>query len=167
METAAQQISLDTSRQLLRHILATLAYRAGKTLRNAPEGFAVFQASEATRTPVEILAHMGDLMDWCLSIVSGQPSFHVSPPLAWPAEVDRFFAGTESLDAYLASDQAVHVDIGRLFQGGVADALTHTGQLAMLRRIAGCAMRGENYYIADIVPGRVGREQAAPRREFD
>jgi hypothetical protein len=167
METAAQQTSPDTSRQLLRHILATLAYRAGKTLRNAPDGFADFQASETTRTPAQILAHMGDVMDWCLSIVSGNPSFHASKPLAWPAEVARFFAAMESLDAYLESDQAVHADVGKLFQGGVADALTHTGQLAMLRRIAGCPVRGENYYMADIVAGRVGSEQAAPRREFD
>jgi len=158
---------MDTSRQLLRHILATLAYRTGKVLRDAPDSFAGFRASEATRTPAQILAHMGDLMDWGLSIVSGNPRFHTSEPLAWPAEVSRFFAAIESLDAYLASDQAVHADIGKLFQGGVADALTHTGQLAMLRRMAGCPMRGENYFMADIVPGRVGLAQSAPKREFD
>jgi hypothetical protein len=167
MEATPPQTGLDTSRQLLRHILATLAYRAGKVVRDAPDGFAVFHASETSRTPVQILAHMGDLMDWCLSMVSGNPSWHNSQPLAWPAEVSRFFAALESLDAYLASEAQAHVAAGKLFQGGVADALTHAGQLAMLRRLAGCPMRGENYYVADIVPGRVGLEQSAPAHEFD
>ncbi len=167
METAAQQTSIDASRQLLRHIVATFAYRTGKILRDAPDTFAGFRASETTRTPAEILAHMGDLMDWGLSIVSGNPRFHASEPLPWAAEVSRFFAAVESLDGYLASGQKIHADPGKLFQGGIADALTHTGQLAMLRRMAGCPVRGENYYMADIVPGRVGPEQAAPKREFD
>ncbi|MGD0438849.1 MAG: hypothetical protein ABSB86_20490 [Bryobacteraceae bacterium] len=167
MDTAAQQTSSDTSRQLLRHILATLAYRTGKVLRDAPDEFAGFHASEKGRTPAELLAHMGDLMDWALSIVSGNPSWHNSEPLAWRAEISRFFASVKSLDDHLASDHAVTVDLGKLFQGGIADALTHTGQLAMLRRLAGYPMRGENYYMADIVAGRVGLEQSPAKREFD
>jgi hypothetical protein len=167
METAAQQTAPETERQLLRHILATLAYRTGKVLRDAPNEFADFRASETSRTPAQILAHMGDLMDWCLSIVSGDQRWKNSQPLAWPEEINRFFAALESLDAYLASEQPLHVAAGKLFQGGIADALTHTGQLAMLRRMAGCPMRGENYYGADIVPGRVGLEQSTPKREFD
>lgn len=157
----------DTSRQMLRHIVATLAYRTGKVVRDAPDDFAEFHASASSRTPAQILAHMGDLMDWALSLVSGNPSWHDSQPLAWRAEISRFFAAAESLDAYLASEKAVHADAGKLFQGGISDALTHTGQLAMLRRMAGHPMRGENYYVADIVPGRVGLAQSPPKREFD
>ena len=157
----------DPNRELLRHIVATLAYRAGKTVRDAPSSFAAYQASETTRTPAQILAHMGDLVDWALSILSGRQQWHGSEPLAWPQEVSRFFAALAALDAYLASEQPLHGDIGKLFQGGLADALTHTGQIAMLRRMAGCPVRGENYYQAHIETGRVGPDQAAPVREFD
>jgi hypothetical protein len=155
------------TRQLLRHIVATLAYRAGKTVRGAPEEFATFRVSEQSRTPVEIVAHMGDLMEWALSIAAGRQQWRNSDPLPWPQEVARFFAALEALDAYLASGQPVHVNIGKLFQGGIADALTHTGQIGMLRRLAGFPVRGENYFLAGIEPGRVGEDQAAPALEFN
>jgi hypothetical protein len=165
MATAVQ--TPDAARQLLRHIVATLAYRAGKSLRGAPAEFAGFRASETSRTPVQILAHMGDLMDWALSIAAGKQKWQNSDPLPWPQEVNRFFAALEAFDAYLASAEPVRVDIGKLFQGGIADALTHTGQIAMLRRLAGCPVRGENYFQANIESGRVGRDQPAPALEFD
>ncbi len=167
MSSAAPIPQPDPTRQLLRHIVATLAYRAGKTVRNAPPSFASYRASESTRTPSQILAHMGDLVDWALSIVSGRQQWHNSEPLPWPQEVSRFFAALGALDAYLDSDQPLHGDVGKLFQGGLADALTHTGQIAMLRRMAGCPVRGENYYQAHIEKGRVGPDQAEPVREFD
>ena len=167
MTSAIPSLQPDPARQLLRHIVATLAYRAGKTVRDAPASFAAYQASPSTRTPAEILAHMGDLADWALSIVSGQQQWHNAEPLPWPQEVNRFFASLAALDDYLASEKPLHGDIGKLFQGGLADALTHTGQIAMLRRMAGCPVRGENYYLAHIEKGRVGADQAAPVREFD
>ena len=135
-------------------------------MRGVPEGFADFRASEHTRKPVEILAHMGDLADWALSIVSGNQKWNESKPLLWSKEVERFFASLEALDAYLASDQPVQGDMKKLFQGGLADALTHTGQIGLLRGIAGCPVRPENYYAAKIETGRVGIDQAAPVREF-
>ena len=165
MAATSQPVS-DSERQLLRHTLATLAYRAGKTLRDAPDSFATFSTGEKGRTPAHILAHMGDLFDWALSIAQGKQAWHDSEPLPWPDEVKRFFKTLETFDSYLASDVALAAPPGKLFQGPVADALTHTGQLAMLRRMAGCPMRGENYYRAEIVAGRVGQNQAAPLREF-
>ncbi|HYL36922.1 MAG TPA: hypothetical protein VEV17_13490 [Bryobacteraceae bacterium] len=167
MSTAAQNPTPDPARQLLRHILATLAYRAGKALRGAPDEFAGFRASATSRTPAQILAHLGDLMDWALSIVAGRQQWRDSEPLPWPQEVARFFRALEAFDAYLASGQPMLVDGGKLFQGGIADALTHVGQIGMLRRLAGSPVRGENYFLAEIVPGRVGLEQAAPVLEFD
>ena len=156
-----------SDRELVRHILATLAYRAGKTVRGAPAEFATFTSGPGSRTPAQILAHMGDLMDWCLSIAAGKQRWQNSTPLDWPKEVDRFFGSIQALDGYLASDADVAVPLGKLFQGAIADALTHTGQLAMLRRMAGCPMRGENYFLAEIEAGRVSAEQAPPVREFD
>lgn len=162
--TASQEAG---ARQMLRHALATLAYRCGKTLRGAPESFAGFHANERARTPVQVLAHIGDLMDWALSIARGAQSWNESEPLAWEAEVGRFYNSVAAFDAYLAGNEPLHASAERLFQGAVADALTHTGQLAMLRGLAGCPIRGESYYVADIAAGRVGPEQSAPRREFD
>jgi hypothetical protein len=158
--------SNDPTRELFRHALATLAYRAGKVLRDAPESFAAFAAGDGGRTAGQILAHMGDLMDWALSMADGSKKWHDSPPLAWKEEVDRFFAALKAFDDYLASDSPVQARLEKLLQGPVADALTHVGQLAMMRRMAGCAFRGENYYAAEIVVARVGMEQAAPKREF-
>ena len=157
----------DPKRELLRHTVATLAYRAGKTVRGALPSFAMYGSEATDRTPAKILTHMGDLMDWALSMSQGRKEWHDSAPLAWDAEVERFFAAIKAFDDFLASDALLAVSAEKLFQGPVADALTHTGQLAMLRRMAGCKMRGESYFAADIVAGRVGTEQAAPKREFD
>jgi len=153
-------------REWLRHCLATLAYRAGKAVRDAPPGFAELQLAEPTAmTPGRILAHMGDLMDWALSTAQGRETWHNSAPLAWDAGTERFFGALAALDAYLASPEPLHAPAERLFQGPIADALTHVGQLATRRRLAGAPVRGENYFVADITIGRVGLEQAPPARE--
>jgi hypothetical protein len=157
----------EANREFLRHAVATAAYRGGKALRGAPESFASFRVGGSSRTPAEILAHIGDLFDWALSMAKGEAAWKDSKPLTWNAEVERFFATLKKLDEYLASKEPLHNPVQKLFQGPVADALTHIGQLAMLRRLAGCQIRGENYFKAEIVAGRVGTEQAAPRREFD
>ncbi len=156
-----------TKREMLRHTLATLAYRGGKAVRGAPEGFAGFEAATGSRTPGRILAHIGDLLDWALSIAQGNQRWHDSEPLSWRDEVHRFHAGLGALDAYLASDQPLGCPPEKLFQGPIADALTHVGQIAMLRRMAGAPVRGENYALAGIAAGRVGEEQAGAVREFD
>jgi hypothetical protein len=158
--------SQDSSRQMLRHTLATLAYRAGKAMRGASQSFADYGTGEKGRTPVRIVAHMGDLFDWALSIAKGKQAWHDSTPLPWDQEVARFFKSVQAFDDYLASDQPLNDSVEKLFQGPVADALTHTGQLTMLRRMAECPIRGENYHRADIVAGRVGQDQSPPSREF-
>jgi hypothetical protein len=146
--------SPDPARQFLRHTLATVAYRGGKALRGAPETFAVFRSGDSTRTPVKILAHIGDLFDWALSMAQGKAAWHDSEPLVWNAEVERFFAAVKKFDDYLASTEPLHAPIEKLFQAPIADALTHIGQIAMLRRLAGVQIRGENYFVADIAAGR-------------
>jgi len=157
----------EPSRQLLRHTVATVAYRSGKALRGAPESFAKFTLGDSPRTPANILAHMGDLFDWALSMARGDAAWRDSQPLAWNAEVIRFFTSLRKFDDYLASQEPLHSPAEGLFQGPIADALTHIGQLAMLRRLASCPIKGENYFKADIAAGRVGPDQSVPRREFD
>ena len=163
----APTASPDPKRELLRHTVATLAYRGGKAIRGAPESFAEFRVSETSRTPGKILAHIGDLLDWALSMAKGKQEWHDSAPLPWEKETERFFTALAALEACLASDLPLGSPAEKLFQGPIADALTHVGQIAMLRRVAGAPMKGENYFRADIVAGRVGPEQTAPRREFD
>jgi len=157
---------MSDKRELLRHALATIAYRGGKAVRSAPESFAAFKAHPASRTPSEILAHVGDLFDWALSLARGAQTWKDSAPAVWDQEIDRFFASLGRFDAYLASDEPLGESPERLFQGPIADALTHVGQLTMLRRLHGAPIRSENYHKADIAAGRVGPDQAAPRREF-
>lgn len=156
----------DPVRQLLRHSLATLAYRGGKAVRGAPDSFADFHASPDTRTPGQILAHIGDLLEWALSMARGQQKWHGSAPLPWPEEVRRFFSALEAFDAYLASDGPLQAPAEKLLQAPIADALTHVGQIAMVRRLAGAPMRAENYYVAKIAIGSVGVDQPAPVYEF-
>jgi len=157
----------EASRQLLRHAVATLADRGGKVVRDAPATFAAFRAGETTRTPAQILAHVGDLLDWGLAMAKGEPRWSDSTPLPWEEETARFFEGLKRLDDFLASDAPLAVPGERLFQGPVADALAHVGQIALLRRMSGAPVRGENYFMADIEAGRVGPKQSAPRKEFD
>lgn len=157
----------DSRRELLRHMVATLAYRGGKAVRGAPESFAGFRASDTTRTPAEILAHIGDLLDWALSMASGAETWHNSVPQPWADEVKRFHSCLGRFDEFLASSEELACTYERLFQGAIADSFTHVGQIAMLRRISGAAIRGENYSRADIQTGRVGAEQTLPRQEFD
>jgi hypothetical protein len=158
---------MDEKRELLRHTIATLAYRGAKALRGMPPASASFRAGSASRAPVEILAHVGDLLDWALCLARGEHNWNDSVPQAWDAEASRFFARLQALDAYLASSLPLGSPPERLFQGPLADALTHVGQIAMLRRLAGAPVRGENYFMADIVAGRVGPWQSPPRKECD
>lgn len=155
-----------SEREFLRHTLATVAYRGGKALRGAPESFANFSSGDRGRMSAQILAHIGDLYDWALSLATGKQAWRDSQPLPWEKEVDRFFDTVKRFDDYLASDLPVHETCEKLFQGPIADSLTHIGQIAMLRRMAGCSIKGENYHKAEIISGRVGAEQSAPRREF-
>ncbi len=167
MAKAGESIAPETGREFLRHTLATLVYRGGKTLRDVPGNFSEFRTSETTRTPGQILAHIGDLLDWALSMARGKQEWHDSGPRSWNDEVSRFYAAAKALDDYLTSGKPLGITPEEMFQGPIADALTHFGQIAMMRRMAGVPIKGENYFKAEIVKGRVGPEQAAPRREFD
>ncbi len=159
---------MSASALTLRHTVATLAYRAAKAVRDMPAEAAVYRPSADSRTAAEILAHMGDLFDWALSMANGKAAWKDSKPLdEWSAECDRFFAALQKFDERLAADEPIACDVNRLFQGPVADALTHTGQINILRRLAGAAVKAENYAVAKIGEGRIApSEQAPPVREF-
>ncbi len=157
----------DPSRMVLRQLAATLAYRAAKVLRDAPPGFGDQSFGSLTRHPVRIVAHMADLMTWGVSMAAGGRDWKAEGSDDWKTEVDRFFRGLAALDAAIAADSPFAGSVDKLIQGPFADALTHVGQLSMLRGMAGAPVRPESYARATIVVGTVGLEQAQPGFEFD
>lgn len=164
--TASSLPSDATAGDAVRHLAATLAYRAAKVLRDVPPGFATASFGDSSRRPVQIVAHMADLMAWGVTLARGEYVWKAEGSDEWTVEVGRFFANLEALDGELAR-AAPSTALDKMIQGPLADALTHVGQLAMLRGMAGSPVRPESYARAEIVTGRVGPQQASPGREFD
>ncbi|MCI0330226.1 MAG: DinB family protein [candidate division Zixibacteria bacterium] len=154
-------------RRFLRHATATIAYRGAKALRGAPPEFAHFKAGPTTRTPLEILAHIGDLLEVSAARLRGPARWKTAPPDTWERQTARFHAALASIDLALASDTPIDVPLDKWYQGPFADALTHVGQLAMLRRMFGAPVKGEAYFYADIQPGRVGPDQTTPDAKYE
>lgn len=155
------------ARHLLRHTVATLAYRAGKVLRDAPDGFADVRMSSASRSAMEIVSHLVDLLAWGERLARGESRWEAGEITDWSTGVERFFAGLQALDAAFADPVNTSFPADTIFQGPIADALTHVGQLSMMRGVAGRPVRPESYARATIEAGRVSRAQAPPGREFD
>jgi hypothetical protein len=151
-------MSSDSKRDVLRHLVATVAYRGGLAVRDVPESFANFRAHETTRTPGEILAHIGDLLEGSLNLVKGNMVYLESAPLPWNEGVARFFSAVKEIDAYLASEAPLACPVEKLVQGPVGDALTHVGQIVMLRRMAGSPIQSGAYFTAEIVPGEITQD---------
>ena len=153
--------------QFLRHTLATLAYRAGKALREYPEAGVERRLAPTMRTPLELVGHLADLMEWGESLAHGESRWNAGPASDWSSACARFFAGLAAFDRALAEADPRSRPPGQIFQGPIADALTHVGQLALLRGALGSSLRPESYARAEIEVGRVGREQAPAKFEFD
>jgi hypothetical protein len=154
-------MTFDLKRELLRHLVATLTFRARIAILDAPPNFAAFKVDETIRTPAEILAHLGDLLEGSLFLMQGELIYLNSAPLAWDEEVKRFFSAAKEFDAYLASDAILNQPIEKITQGPIADALTHVGQIVMLRRAAGSPIRAESYFTAEIIPDNIHSNQDA------
>lgn len=148
-------MTLDVKREVLRHMVATVAFRGGVAIRDAPESFATFRAHETTRTPGQILAHIGDLLEGSLHLLQGEMVFLKSTALPWKEEITRFFSAVKNLDAYLATEAPLACPVEKLVQGPIGDALTHVGQIVMLRRMSGSPIHPEPYFTAEIVAGEV------------
>lgn len=146
-------MSVDLKREVLRHMVATVAYRGGIAVADAPENFATFRPHETARTPGEILAHIGDLLQGSLYLVKGEMVFLTSAPLSWKEETARFIFAVKEFDCYLASDESLACPVEKLVQGPIGDALTHVGQIVMLRRMAGAPIKPEGYFEANIIAG--------------
>ncbi len=163
----SQQAPSSNARELLRHTVATLAYRAEKVLREPPPGFAEYRVSPASRTALDIVEHLGDLVEWGARMAQGEYRWEPAPAGNWAGACERFFRGLLALDESVERSSFEGHSADQIFQGPVADALTHVGQLALLRGVASAPVRPESYARAEITTGRVGRDQSAVRREFD
>jgi hypothetical protein len=166
-DSPSGQQPMSTADVVLRHLAATLAYRAAKVLRDVPAEFGTTTFGSTTRRPVLIVAHLADLMSWAITMAQGEVKWKAEGSDDWEAEVGRFFSGLFVLDRLLGEQRLTDSAVEQLIQGPLADALTHVGQLAMLRGMAGYPVRPESYARAEIVRGRVGPDQAASRREFE
>ena len=156
-----------SSSHLLRHTVATLAYRAEKVLKDAPDAFINHRLATGSRTPLEIVAHMGDLVEWAERMARGEYRWAPQPVAGWTDGCDRFFKGLLALDAAIGESSLTEFSAEMIFQGPIADALTHVGQLAMIRGAVGVPVKPESYARAEIQVGRVGTEQSTKRKEFD
>ena len=155
----------DPGVHLVRHELAALAYRFAKAVRDAPDGFAAFEAGAGVRTPLALVHHMNGVLGYVgITIAGGDVrGRYAHPRHGWEGELDALHAKLAELDAYLAGHPEVPAErLARALQGPLADAMTHVGQLALLRRMAGSPIPAENFYLADVRAGRVGADQAPP-----
>ncbi len=151
-------LSLESKRELLRHLVATLAFRGGIAVLDAPLNFAEFRVHEKTRAAGEILAHIGDLIEGSLYLVKGEFVYLQSSPQKWDEDVHRFFNAVKEFDLYLASEAPLTQPVEKILQGPIADALTHIGQIVMLRRLAGKPIRKQSYFTAEIKAGEINEE---------
>ena len=148
--------------QAVRHVLATLAYRFQKAVRGAPESFTELDAGHGIRTPREIVHHMNGVLGYLREgVARGDPdAWYDHPELDLAGEIAALHASLHELDDLLTAERDWNVDtLHRMIQGPLADALTHVGQLALLRRVAGDPIPAENFFKADVTIGRVGPDQ--------
>ncbi len=155
---------MDERRGLLRHFLAALAYRTQKALRGAPEEFGDFIAGEGVRTPAELVRHMTSVLGYARTFFVGG-HYRPEPLPSLSEEITRFHEMLGDLSRRLeAGDPFLQgLTAERLLQGPFSDAMTHAGQLAMLRRLAGDPVPPENFIVADIDAAHCGPDQPEPR----
>ena len=146
---------MNTTRDFLRYVVATIAYRGNKVMSDAPENFGETRTCAGAMSALEIVAHMCDALEWTARLASGESDWKPQPPGAWNGEVERFHRALKRLDACFAADAPLACEPERLFHGPLSDVLTHVGQIALLRRFAGAPVQGVNYFKADINVGDV------------
>jgi hypothetical protein len=148
--------------KLVQHFLAAIAYRTQKALRGAPESFVDFRAGSNVRTPHELVWHMTGVLGYARTFFHGgiwQPEKLES----FTEEVTRFHQVLEALGTDLEKESpARDLSLEKLLQGPLADAMTHVGQLAMLRRLAGFPVPPENFIRAAIDSSNLSANQPMP-----
>jgi hypothetical protein len=154
---------MDEKRAMLIHFLAAIAYRAQKALRGCPDEFGCFDVGHKVRTPAELVRHITSVLGYARTFFIGG-SYRPEPLPTFSDEIGRMHQMIEDLARNIDSGAPFLNGLTeeRLLQGPLADAMTHVGQLAMLRRIAGVPVPPENFIVADIDPHRLGMDQPDP-----
>jgi hypothetical protein len=153
---------MDKQRETIRHVLAVLAYRTQKAIRDSDEDFPYFQAGNGTRTPIELVRHMSSVLGYARTFFIGG-IYRADPLISFSEEIKRFHSLLADLSAHLAAGtQIKEISLIQLLQGPISDAMTHAGQLAMLRRLAGSPVASENFIFAEISAERLGSIQPLP-----
>lgn len=153
---------MDDKRRMLHHFLAALAYRTQKALRDAPDSFADFEAGNRVRTPHWLVQHMDSVLGYALTYFEGGEYRPQRLP-DFEAEIRRFHGKLEKLARHLEAGTPFRgTTPERLLQGPFSDAMTHAGQLAMLRRLDGSPVPPENFIVADVSPDNLGPDQPLP-----
>jgi hypothetical protein len=153
---------MNEKRAMLRHFLAALAYRTQKALRGAPPSFATFEAGQQVRTPAALVRHMTSVLGYAHTCFEGG-RYWPEPLPDLDAEIARFHAMLQALSRHLdAGTELRGVTEEQLLQGPFSDAMTHAGQLAVLRRLAGSPVPPENFIVAAVDPANLGPHQADP-----
>ena len=160
--TMEDKAGINIKRDLLSHYLAALAYRTQKALKGAPEDYSDFRAQSGVRTPHEIVFHMTNVIGYARTFYLGGKWRPDKLP-SFEDEVRRFHEILESMrDIIQTKDLPDKITYEQLLQGPFSDAMTHAGQLALLRRLHGKPVPPENFVYADINPDNVGPHQPAP-----
>lgn len=152
---------MNEQRKMLRHYLAAIAYRIQKAVRDCPTGFGKFRAAQGVRTPRELVRHMTSVLGYARTFFIGG-SYRAEPLPTLDDEVVRLHGMLESLSEHIVGGTFDRVSPEQLLQGPLSDAMTHAGQIAMLRRLACSPVPPENFVVADISADNVGPDQPDP-----
>ncbi len=153
---------MNEKRQLLHHFLAAIAYRVQKAIRGAPAGFEHFRAAPGVRTPHELVCHITNVLGYGRTFFVGG-AFPSRVPTNWTEDLNALHEMLEDLGRHLVTGASLRATTEeRLLQGPLSDAMTHVGQLAMLRRLAGSPVRPEDFIMAAVSANNLGQNQPNP-----
>lgn len=152
---------MGSKREMLRHCLAALAYRTQKALRNAPADFGEFRVAPDVRNPRELVKHMTNVLGYARTFFIGGEYRPPSLPTL-DEEVERFHEILDSLSSHFSTGEFSTMSPERFLQGPLSDAMSHAGQLAMMRRLYDAPVPPENFIMADIHANNVSEHQPDP-----
>ena len=152
---------MDEKRELLHHFLAAIAYRLQKALRGAPDTFPEFRVAPMVRTPHELVCHITSVLGYARTYFIGG-TFSLTPS-DWESDIQALHAMLADFGRHLSDGTPFrNTDEKHMLQGPLADAMTHVGQIAMLRRLAGSPVHPENFIVANISATNLTSDQPEP-----
>ncbi len=140
---------MNQNSHFIQHFLKVLSYRFEKAIHNAAESYPKHASGHGIRTPLELLGHMNGVLEFAISSLKNQPRRNI-PEQSWQEQITLYYEKLKELNQLMQENSFDTDTLERILQGPLADAMTHIGQLAMMRRLANSAIAGENYFAADM-----------------